>query len=229
MGIIRDSFIIFKNWADAIDALPQRYQLECYKGLMHYGTTGEMPAKLSPVSKALLVSFSVGMENSIGRYMASVENGKKGGRPPKNKNLENLEKPRITQDNLTKPSNNLEKPRITQQNLDEPNPNLNVNVNDNVNDNNKKENVEKKKVNPTLDEVIAYAKTRQREDLAKKFFEYYEAGGWKDAKGDKVLNWKQKFITWCNKTPTVVGKIIKQEYSDQDFESVFDEFKEMEV
>ena len=228
MGIIRDSFIIFKNWADAIDALPQRYQLECYKGLMHYGTTGEMPAKLSPVSKALLVSFSVGMENSIGRYMASVENGKKGGRPPKNKNLENLEKPRITQDNLTKPSNNLEKPRITQQNLDEPNPNLNVNVN--VNDNNKKEKVEKKKANPTLDEIIEYSKTRNRQELARPFYEYYEAGGWKDAKGDKVLNWKQKFITWCNKTPVgTTGVIHQQEYTKEDYDSLFDEFKEVEV
>lgn len=123
MGIIRDSFIIFKNWADAINALPEEYQLEAYKSLVAYGTSGQMPDDISQVTKALLISFSVGMENSICRYNASVNNGKLGGRPPKKK--EELE----TQGNLEKPS-------ITQDNLDEPTHNLNVNVNDNVNKNN---------------------------------------------------------------------------------------------
>lgn len=221
MGIIRDSFIIFKNWADAIDALPQRYQLECYKGLMQYGTTGEMPAKLSPVSKALLVSFSVAMENSIGRYIASVENGKKGGRPPKNNNLDE------TPNNLDKPSENLEKPRITQQNLDEPTHNLNVNVNDNKNI--KKEKVEKKKANPTLDEIKEYANSRGRPDLAVKFYEYYTEGNWIDSKGDKVRNWKQRFITWCNKTKQDCNILHQRDYATEDFNSVFDNFKEIEI
>ena len=30
MGIIRDSFVVFKNWADAINAMPEEYQLETY-------------------------------------------------------------------------------------------------------------------------------------------------------------------------------------------------------
>ena len=87
MGIIRDSFIIFKNWAEAINALPEENQLETYKALIEYGLHGQMPQDISPVSKAMLISFSVGMENSIAKYNASVENGKLGGRPPKDKNL----------------------------------------------------------------------------------------------------------------------------------------------
>ena len=74
----------------------------------------------------MLISFSKGMENNIARYNASVENGKKGGRPPKSQNLpeeqeskHNLEKPSKTQENLQEPTHNL---------------NVNVNVNDNVND-----------------------------------------------------------------------------------------------
>lgn len=132
MGLIRDSFVIFKNWTEAIEALPEEYQLECYKAVAKYGLTGEIPEGISSVSKAMLISFSVGMENSIGRYNASVENGKKGGRPPKEKVTE-------TQENLTEPNKtqqNLEKPNETQENLTEPthNLNVNVNVNDNVND-----------------------------------------------------------------------------------------------
>lgn len=63
MGIIRDSFIIFKNWADAINTLPDEYQLETYKALVEYGTTGIVPENISAVTKAMLISFSVGMEN----------------------------------------------------------------------------------------------------------------------------------------------------------------------
>lgn len=49
---------------------------------------------------------------------------------------------------------------------------------------------------PTFDEVLAYAKSRDREDLARKFFDYYTTGDWKGQDGKPVKNWKQKFITW---------------------------------
>lgn len=109
---------MFKNWFEAIEALPEDFQLECFKAVSKYGLSGEIPDDISPVTKALLISFSIGMENNIARYHASVENGKKGGRPRKEPSTEN---------------ENLEKPRKTQQNLEEPTHNLNVNVN--VNDN----------------------------------------------------------------------------------------------
>lgn len=51
---------------------------------------------------------------------------------------------------------------------------------------------------PSLDEVKAYATTRGRTDLTKRFFDYYHAGDWKDGNGKPVKNWKQKFITWEN-------------------------------
>jgi len=81
----------------------------------------------------MIISFSTGMENNILRYNASVENGKKGGRPKKSQvqeEIENLEKPSETQENLEKPSNNLDESKT---NLDKPNHNLNVNDNVNVN------------------------------------------------------------------------------------------------
>lgn len=180
MGLIRDSFVIFKNWADAINALPDEYQLETYKALVQYGISGEMPQGLSPVASAMLISFSVGMENSICRYSASVENGKLGGRPPKNKNLE---EPNKTQQNL-------DKPRQTQVNQQEPTNNLNVNdnVNENVNVNdnilkrkNKKEKSDTALVDSELvvkeiltdDEVINYIKANiSDETVCKKFIDF---------------------------------------------------------
>lgn len=152
MGIIRDSFVMFKNWTESIEALPEEYQLECYKAVAKYGLTGVIPDGISPVAKAILISFSAGMENNIARYNASVENGKKGGRPKKEEVIadsikerdENLEKPKKTQ-------NNLDEPTLTEANLDEPtrnlyvNDNVNVNVNDNLEESKKERIKELKK------------------------------------------------------------------------------------
>ena len=135
MGIIRDSFVIFKNWVDAINSLPNKYQLECYKALVEYGMSGKMPDGISPTSRAMLISFSVGMENNVRRYVASVENGKKGGRPKK---IKNLEKPNKTQENLLEPNQ-------AYTNLDEPTHNLYVNDNVNVNVNIKREEIKEER------------------------------------------------------------------------------------
>lgn len=74
---------------------------------------------------------------------------------------------------------------------------------------------EKKKFTPPLfDEVKAYATTRGRTDLAKSFFDYYNAGDWKDKDGKAVKNWKQKFITWENYNPKVEAQHNKQNQLD---------------
>lgn len=49
---------------------------------------------------------------------------------------------------------------------------------------------------PTITEVEAYCKERNNNVDAKKFFDYFEASGWVDSRGNKVKNWKQKVITW---------------------------------
>ena len=54
-------------------------------------------------------------------------------------------------------------------------------------------------VPPTLAQVQEYCEERNNDVDPQRFFEYYQAGGWKDAKGNPVRNWKQKIITWENK------------------------------
>jgi len=49
---------------------------------------------------------------------------------------------------------------------------------------------------PSLDAVREYAKGRNAESLAVGFHEYFTAGNWVDSRGNKVKNWKQKFLTW---------------------------------
>ena len=63
----------------------------------------------------------------------------------------------------------------------------------------KKEN-NKKKI-PTKQEVYDYALSRNRLDLAEKFYNYFNATDWVDSNGKEVKNWKGKFITWESHTP----------------------------
>ena len=61
--------------------------------------------------------------------------------------------------------------------------------------NNNKERV-RKFVPPTLEEVTEYCKSRGNDVDPKAFFDYFDVGHWVDSKGQPVLNWKQKLLTW---------------------------------
>ena len=71
-------------------------------------------------------------------------------------------------------------------------------------------------VPPTFEEVEAYSKERGREDLAKKFFDYYTAGDWKDKDGKQVKSWKQRFITWEGRNEKPKRTAPKYDYENYD-------------
>ena len=100
------------------------------------------------------------------------ENGSKGGRP---KNLiETKEKPNH---NLTETKHE---------------PNVNVNVNDN-------ENV-KRFIKPTENDIRAYMISQGMQDESTRFYNYYEANGWKVGR-NPMKNWKAAVITWKKNQP----------------------------
>lgn len=116
----KESFIFYRSFYEAIKTMPDDgEQAKAYKYIFEYVFEGKEPNERD-FATAMFCMVKVNIDNANKRYLASVENGKKGGRPPKNKNLE-------------KPNNNLD---ITykepKQNL---NDNDNYNVNDNYNDN----------------------------------------------------------------------------------------------
>lgn len=59
---------------------------------------------------------------------------------------------------------------------------------------------------PLFEEVLAYVMDKGLNVDAKRFFDYYEAGDWHDAKGKPVKNWKQKCITWDKHQPSQPNK-----------------------
>jgi hypothetical protein len=96
--------------------------------------------------------------------------------------------------------------------------NENRNRNDNINNNGKRVYKKKEFIPPTYEEVLSYAKARNREDLAKKFYDYFTAGEWVDSNGKKVERWKAKFITWENNTEKPKEKeIVESSFDVDDF------------
>lgn len=49
---------------------------------------------------------------------------------------------------------------------------------------------------PTLEEVEKYCLERNNDVDPKRFWDYFNASGWKDSLGKPVRNWKQKVISW---------------------------------
>lgn len=79
-------------------------------------------------------------------------------------------------------------------------------------------------VPPTLDEVKAYCRERGNDVDPKRFYDYFTESQWVDGKGAKVLNWKQKVITWernsCNKK-SVGANGIQIEHTSSDLDELF--------
>jgi predicted phage replisome organizer len=68
----------------------------------------------------------------------------------------------------------------------------------------------KKFIPPTLEDVRAYIVEKKLNVNAQKFFDYYDAGDWHDAKGKAVKNWKQKCLTWDkHDTGNVAGNCVE--------------------
>jgi hypothetical protein len=81
---------------------------------------------------------------------------------------------------------------------------------------------------PTLEEVEEYCKSRNNNVDAKSFYEYFEAGGWKDSQGKQVKNWKQKVITWENYSKKKTSE-IEPSWLDKDLSKELKISKEEEL
>lgn len=117
---MRESFVFYSSFYEALKELPEETQLELYKALCEYSFNDNIP-ELSPVAKAMFTVMKPNIDKAAARYTASVENGRKGGAPKGNNNAH--------KNNLKQPRNNLKQPR-NNLNVDD---NDNDNVDDNVN------------------------------------------------------------------------------------------------
>ena len=124
----KQSFVFYETFYEQLQDLDEKTQLKFYKCITLYGLYGKEPENLNPLEKALWKTFKFAIDSTKERRSKNIENGKKGGRPPKVKKFEVEYKVKEVDATDT----NIKKPKKTENNPEKPNANLNVNVNGNV-------------------------------------------------------------------------------------------------
>lgn len=96
IGDMRNSFIFYRSFYEAIKDLPRDIQGEIYTAIMEYGLNGNETENLKPVARSIFTLIKPNLQANIARY----ENGKKGGRPKKDeeKPKENLTETNVKPD-----------------------------------------------------------------------------------------------------------------------------------
>ena len=122
---MRDSFVFYRSFYDAIKGLPRDIQGEIYTAIMEYGLYGKETENLKPIAQSIFTLIQPQIEANNKRFengKKGAEYGERGGRPKKNNLKETPKKPQ---------ENPKETPKKPQENPKEtPNVNDNVNVND---------------------------------------------------------------------------------------------------
>lgn len=152
---MRESFVFYRSFYDAIKELPRDVQGEIYTAIMEYSLYGKETENLKPIARSVFTLMKPQIDVNNKRF----ENGKKGGRP------KSEEHPNGSQEETKeKPSNNQSKTKS--------NPNVNDNDNDNVNDD--KDNTP----NGVQKKVAAKAATlKRKEEFKASLFPYVEKYG----------------------------------------------------
>ena len=120
---MRDSFVFYRSFYDAIKDLPRDVQGEIYTAIMEYSLYGKETENLKPIAHSVFTLMKPQIDVNNKRF----ENGKKGGRPKSGNEPDGNQ-----EETKEKPSNN--------QSETKSKPNVNDNVNANVNANENKDN-----------------------------------------------------------------------------------------
>lgn len=77
-----NGFVFLTSYYEALSPLPDAERLQIYDAIFRYVFEGVTP-ELPPLLAGYFSLVKPNIDASIKRYNANVENGKKGGRPPK--------------------------------------------------------------------------------------------------------------------------------------------------
>lgn len=61
---------------------------------------------------------------------------------------------------------------------------------------------------PSYEEVLEEANRQGCPDLARSFYDYYQAGNWRDVTGRPVQSWPQKLTAWRFREDSMVRKVL---------------------
>ena len=200
---MRDSFVFYRSFAEAISELGESDRLDIYDALCRYALDGEIVTD-NAMAKAMLTLMIPQIDANNRKY----ENGKKGGR--KNQTETKVEPNRNQTETKTEP------------NETKPEPNVNVNVNDNVNDLKEKDKKEKRTrfSPPTVDQVKEYCRERKNSVDPEKFVNFYESKGWLVGKSP-MKDWKAAVRNWeKDSKPVITNRFNNFDERNYDMDSL---------
>lgn len=87
----KDSFLFYRSYIEAVEKLPTDRRYTFLHSIITYALDGELP-NLSGAEDIAFGLMKANIDSCNRRYAANVNNGKKGGRPPKNGNSKNPKK-----------------------------------------------------------------------------------------------------------------------------------------
>ncbi len=215
----RESFVFYRSFYESMEELSVEQRERLFSAITEYAIYGN-ELEVSGVVKALFTVIKPSLDANRKKY----EDGKKGGRPkvekstsgnnktpkseqekPKTKNkktsgFENKETSGYCKQESTVAVTVTDAVAVADTVSETGNESVSVSETDTPFPGAETSHTHARII-PTIDDVIEYAESRGRVDLAESFFDYYDAADWHDRTGVVVRNWKQKFISWELSTP----------------------------
>lgn len=176
---MRDSTIIYRSFYEAIKELPAANQAEVWNAVFEY-SLNFVETELSGLSKTIFTLIKPQLDANVKKFHNGKLPKQKGSKKEANDKQDESKTEAKGKQNRSKPQAN-----------DNDNVNDNEKENDNANAN--ASHAPGKFISPTVDEVIEYFTANSyTADAGRKAWNYYNTANWKDSKGNKVKNWKQK-------------------------------------
>lgn len=172
---MRNSFIFYSSYYDAISELPEDEQGLIYKAIIDYAIAKKEPHNLTPACRMCFKLIKPTIDAALSRYDASVENGKKGGAPKGNSNAQKQPKNNL-ETTQEQPRNNPETSEIQAKNNLDIDMDIDMDVDKDLDKDIDFELVNKNKFNIEFQETCARVRERtqkEREPYLKFYSDYF--------------------------------------------------------
>lgn len=190
---MRDGFIFYESFRDAMRELPAQTQLALYNAIADYALYDEAP---DFGGDGIATGFFALIRPQIDANNRRRENGSRGGRPAKETEREAPNHRSIT---TVKPNDNQSITEAEPKEKEKEKAKANVKAKENVKGNEPAKafcaETPRRFSKPTVDEIRVYCRERGNAVDAQRFFDFYEAKGWLVG-NQPMKDWQAAVRTW---------------------------------